>query len=65
MTAVGTMTTADVNAIKAKKTLGAGFYNSGTQVVTAGSVDMGNGLPQVTYDQAMAMASDPACTVDK
>ena len=51
-----------VNAIKAKKTLGAGFYNSGTQVVTAGNVDMGNGLPAVTYDQAMAMASDPAGT---
>jgi ABC-type sugar transport system substrate-binding protein len=51
-----------VNAIKAKKAPGPGFYNSGTQVVTAGSVDMGNGLPAVTYDQAMAMAADPAGT---
>jgi ABC-type sugar transport system substrate-binding protein len=51
-----------VNAIKAKKTLGPGFYDSGTQVVTAGSVDMGNGLPAVTYEQAQAMASDPAAT---
>ena len=31
---------------------GPGFYNSGTQIVTADSVDMGNGLPAVTYDQA-------------
>ena len=36
-----------VNAIKSKKPLGAGFYNAGTQVVTADSVDMGNGLPPI------------------
>ncbi len=51
-----------VHAIKAKKTPGPGFYNSGTQVVTAKSVDMGNGLPAVSSDQAMAMAADPAAT---
>ena len=41
---------------------GPGFYNSGTQQVTAGSVDMGNSLPAVTYDQAQAMAGDPKAT---
>jgi ABC-type sugar transport system substrate-binding protein len=51
-----------VNAIKAKKTLGPGFYNAGTQVVTADSVDMGNDLPKITYDQAQAMAADPKAT---
>jgi ribose transport system substrate-binding protein len=51
-----------VNAIKAKKTLGPGFYNAGTQLVTADSVDMANDLPKVTYDQAQAMAADPAAT---
>jgi len=51
-----------VNAIKAKKTLAPGFYNAGTQLVTAGSVDMANDLPAVTYDQAQAMAADPAAT---
>ena len=39
-----------------------GFYNAGTQVVTADSVDMANGLPAVTYEQAQAMAADPAAT---
>lgn len=51
-----------VNAIKNKKTLGPGFYDAGTQVVTAGSVDMGNKLPAVSYDEAQAMAADPAAT---
>ena len=53
-----------VNAIKAKKTLGPAFYNAGTQKVTAGSVDMGNNLPKVTYEQAQAMAADPKATAD-
>jgi ABC-type sugar transport system substrate-binding protein len=51
-----------VNAIKNKKTLAPGFYDSGTQIVTADSVDMGNGLPAISYDQAQAMAADPAAT---
>ncbi len=51
-----------VNAIKNKKTLGPGFYNSGTQIVTADSVDMGNGLPPVGFDQALSMAADPTAT---
>jgi ABC-type sugar transport system substrate-binding protein len=51
-----------VNAIKGKKPLDPGFYNAGTQIVTAKSVDMGNGLPPVTFEQAQAMAADPAAT---
>ena len=51
-----------VNAIKAGKVANPGFYNAGTQVVTATSVDMANGLPAVTYAQAQAMAADPAAT---
>src|SRR5262249_29335124 len=53
-----------VNAIKTKHALKPGFYNSGTQVVTASSVDMGTGLPGVNSDQALKMASDPAGTAD-
>lgn len=53
-----------INAIKNKQIPGPGFYNSGTQIVTATSVDMGNSLPAVTYDQAMAMASDPKATAE-
>jgi ribose transport system substrate-binding protein len=51
-----------VNAIRSKKPLGPGFFNAGTQIVTAKSVDMGNGLPPVSFDQAQAMAADPAAT---
>ena len=52
----------NLNAIKTKTALGSGFYNAGTQVVTAKSVDMANGLPPVTFEQAQAMAADPAAT---
>jgi ABC-type sugar transport system substrate-binding protein len=51
-----------VNAIKAGKVADVGFYNSGTQVVTADSVDMGNGLPKISYDEAQKLAADPAAT---
>ena len=51
-----------VNAIKGKKPLAPGFYDAGTQVVTADSVDMGNSLPAVSYDEAQKMAADPAAT---
>jgi ABC-type sugar transport system substrate-binding protein len=50
------------HAIKTKTALAPGFFNSGTQVVTAKSVDMGNGLPPVTFEQAQALAADPAAT---
>jgi ABC-type sugar transport system substrate-binding protein len=51
-----------VNAIKGKAAPVPGFFNSGTQIVTAKSVDMGNGLPPVTFEQAQALAADPAAT---
>jgi ABC-type sugar transport system substrate-binding protein len=51
-----------VNAIKGKTALPPGFFNSGTQIVTAKSVDMGNGLPPVTFEEAQALAADPAAT---
>jgi ABC-type sugar transport system substrate-binding protein len=51
-----------VKAIKAKKPLDVGFYNAGTQSVTAGTVDMANGLPPTTFPQLQAMAADPKAT---
>ena len=41
-----------VHAIKAKKPLEVGFYNAGTQAVTATSVDMANNLPPLTFRAA-------------
>ena len=51
-----------VNAIKGGKPLSPGFYNAGAQVVTADSVDMGNGLAAISFDEAQALAADPAAT---
>ena len=51
-----------VDAIRDKKKLPVGFFNSGTQVVTATSVDMGNSLPPIGFDKAQALAADPAAT---
>ena len=53
-----------VDAIRNKKTLEPGFYDSGTQIVTADSVDMGNALPAVSFEDAQAMAADPAATAE-
>ncbi|MEO8391938.1 MAG: substrate-binding domain-containing protein [Chloroflexota bacterium] len=38
------------------------FTNAGTQVVTADSIDMGNGLPNVSFDELLLQAGDPAAT---
>lgn len=51
-----------VNAIRAGKPLEPGFYNAGSQVVTAEGVDMGNGLPKISFEEAMKLAADPAAT---
>lgn len=51
-----------VNAIKSGKKIGAGFYNSGSQIVTAEKVDMGNGLPPISFEEAQKLAADPAAT---
>jgi ABC-type sugar transport system substrate-binding protein len=53
-----------INAIKTKTVPGPGFYNSGTQQVTATSVDMGNNLPAIDYAKAEALAADPKATAD-
>ena len=53
-----------VNAIKGGKVPDVGFYDSGSQVVTAANVDMVNGLPAVSFDQAIAMAADPKATAE-
>ena len=51
-----------VNSIRSGTPLAPGFYNAGAQVVTADSVDMGNGLPPISFAEAIAMAADPAAT---
>ncbi len=50
------------NAAKNGKPLEVGFYDAGTQIVTADSVDMGNGLPAISFDEAQRLAADPAAT---
>ncbi len=51
-----------VNSIRSGTPLSPGFYDAGAQVVTADSVDMGNGLPPISFAEAIAMAADPAAT---
>lgn len=51
-----------VNAIKTGTKLAPGFYNSGSQIVTADSVDMGNGLPKISFEELQKMAASPAAT---
>ena len=51
-----------VEAIKAKKPTPVGFYNSGTQVVTATSVNMANDLPNVSFGDLEKLAADPKAT---
>jgi len=53
-----------LDAIRNKTTLPTGFYNAGTQIVTANSVDMGAGLPSVTFDQLEKLAADPKATAE-
>ena len=51
-----------VHAVRDKQKLPVGFFNSGTQIVTATKVDMGNGLPPISFAQVQALAADPAAT---
>ncbi len=53
-----------VQAIKTKKPLPVGFFNAGTQVVTASSVDMGNNLPKITFAQLQTISASPDATVE-
>jgi ABC-type sugar transport system substrate-binding protein len=43
---------------------GASAKHAGTQVVKASSVDMGAGLPTVTFDQLEKLAADPKATAE-
>lgn len=40
------------------------FYDAGTQIVTADSVEMGNGLPSVSFDELLRLSADPAATAE-
>ncbi|MDQ6433240.1 sugar ABC transporter substrate-binding protein [Mesorhizobium sp. LHD-90] len=51
-----------VNSIRNGKALESGFYNSGSQIVTSEGVDMANGLPKISFDEAEKLAADPAAT---
>ncbi len=51
-----------VHAIKSKKPLEVGFYNAGTQAVTASKVDMANSLPAMTFAELQTMSADPKAT---
>ncbi len=53
-----------VHAIKNDKPLEVGFYDAGAQIVTADSVDMGNGLPAISFDEAIRLAGDAAATAE-
>lgn len=53
-----------VNAIKNDKPLEVGFFDAGAQIVTADSVDMGNGLPAISFDEAIRLAGDAAATAE-
>lgn len=51
-----------VDSIRNKVPLEQWFYNAGTQVVTADSIAMGNGLPSISFDELLKQAADPAAT---
>ncbi len=51
-----------VDSLRNKMPLEQKFYDAGTQVVTADSVDMGNGLPAIGFDELLKQAADPAAT---
>jgi ABC-type sugar transport system substrate-binding protein len=53
-----------VDAIRSKKPAPVGFYNAGTQIVTADKVDMGPGLPSLTFDELQKLAADPKATAE-
>ena len=51
-----------VDSIRNKTPLEVKFYDSGSQVITANSIAMGNKLPAVSFDEAVKMSADPAAT---
>jgi ABC-type sugar transport system substrate-binding protein len=53
-----------VDAIRSKKPATVGFYDAGTQIVTATNVNMGSGLPPVSFEQLQKLAADPKATAE-
>jgi ABC-type sugar transport system substrate-binding protein len=53
-----------VHALRTRTRLPVGFYNSGSQKVTATSVDMANNLPEISFTQLQALAADPKATAE-
>jgi ABC-type sugar transport system substrate-binding protein len=53
-----------VESIRDKKPMPIGFFDAGTQIVTADSVNMGSGLSSVTFDQLQKLAADPKATAE-
>lgn len=51
-----------VDSLRNGTPLEPGFVDSGTQIVTGDSVDLGNGLPLISFDELLALATDPAAT---
>lgn len=51
-----------VESLRTGTPLEPGFIDSGTQIVTGDSVDLGNGLPLIGFDQLLDLAKDPAAT---
>jgi ABC-type sugar transport system substrate-binding protein len=49
-----------VNSLRSGTPLTPGFIDAGTQIVTADSVDLGNGLPIISFDELLALSADPA-----
>jgi hypothetical protein len=51
-----------VDSLRNGTPLSSGFIDAGTQIVTADSVDLGNNLPLISFDELLAMSADPAAT---
>jgi ABC-type sugar transport system substrate-binding protein len=49
-----------VDALRNGTELSPGFLDSGTQIVTADGVEMGNGLSAVSFDELLTLSADPA-----
>jgi len=49
-----------VDSLRNGVPLGTGFVDAGTQIVTGDSVDLGNGLPLISFDELLALSADPA-----
>jgi ribose transport system substrate-binding protein len=53
-----------VDSLRNGTALELGFVDAGAQAVTADSVDMGNGLPPIGFDELLSLSADPAATAE-